>query len=118
MTDPDQRRTAMQVQYITTEQGKQVGVLLDMAAYHRLLGTAVDDPDLLVALSQEELEALATSKLAPELQAQLDELLQAQQERPLSAEEEAQLDRLLAQVDQLTILKSRARYTLQAEQRP
>jgi hypothetical protein len=33
-------------------------------------------------------------------------------EAQLSADEVANLDRLLAQVDQLTILKTRARYTL------
>lgn len=102
----------MPVQYVTTEQGKQVGVLLDIATDQRLLASASEDPELLTGLSQEELEAMAHSKLAPEMQAQLDELLANQQERVSSADEEAPLDRLLAQVDQLTTLKTRARFTL------
>lgn len=105
----------MDVQYITNEQGKQVGVLLEMAEYRRLLAAQAADPELLPGLSREELEALARSKLGPEAQAQLDELLQRQKLETLSAEESATLDRLLAQIDQLTILKTQAQYTLHVQ---
>lgn len=102
----------MQVQYVTNEKGKQVGVLLDMASYQQLVASAPADPDILGGLSQEELEALSASKLAPETQAQLDSLLQQQESRVLTDMETSHLETILAQIDQLTILKTRARYTL------
>jgi hypothetical protein len=68
--------------------------------------------EILTGLSVEELEALADSLLAPAAQARLDELLTRQKAKLLSADEEQQLDRMLQRVDQLTILKTRARYTL------
>ena len=71
--------------------------------------------ELLVGLSVEELEALADSLLAPAAQARLDDLLARQKEKLLSADEEQALDGLLQKVDQLTILKTRARYTLNQE---
>ena len=101
------------VQYITDEQGQQVGVLLDLEAYRRLTGQTPSDPELLMGLSESELRALAESKLAPAAQARLDELLTQGKLRSLSAQEEEALDGLVEQVDQLTILKTRARYTLQ-----
>jgi hypothetical protein len=74
-----------------------------------------NDSELLVGLSVEELEALADSLLAPTAQARLDDLLARQKEKSLSAAEERELDGLLQKVDQLTILKTRARYTLNRE---
>lgn len=71
------------------------------------------DPEFLVGLSDEELEALAESQLALSAQARLDDLLARNAESQLSSAEQAELDRLLQRVDQLTILKTRARYTLQ-----
>jgi hypothetical protein len=71
-----------------------------------------NDSELLVGLSDGELEALAESMLAPLSQARLDELLARNNERRLSAAESLELDQLLERVDQLTILKARARYTL------
>ena len=68
--------------------------------------------ELLLSLSIEELEALADSKLALVAQARLDNLLARRKEKPLSAEDEHELDALLQKADQLTILKTRARYTL------
>ncbi|MBL8828427.1 MAG: hypothetical protein JNM18_15705 [Planctomycetaceae bacterium] len=68
--------------------------------------------ELLTSLSIEELEALADGKLAPAAQGRLDEFLAKQKSQSLSAEEAAELDGLLQQSDQLTILKTRARYTL------
>ena len=73
------------------------------------------DSELLVGLSVEELEALADSLLAPAAQARLDDLLARQNEKVLSADEKRALDGLLQKVDQLTILKTRARYTLKQE---
>jgi hypothetical protein len=70
------------------------------------------DPDLLIGLSLEELQALAEGLLAPMLQVQLEELLLKGAEQQLSLDEEAKLDRILLQIDQLNILKTRARYTL------
>ena len=73
------------------------------------------DSELLVGLSVEELEALADSLLAPAAPARLDDLLARQKEKLLSADEKRALDGLLQKVDQLTILKTRARYTLKQE---
>ena len=73
------------------------------------------DSELLVGLSDEELEALADSMLAPSAQARLDELLGRNAGNQLAADEHAELDRLLARVDHLTILKTRARYTLRQQ---
>ena len=72
----------------------------------------MDDLELLRGLSVEELEALADSLLAPSAQIRLDDLLARRRDEPLSADEELELDRLLRKTDQLTILKTRARYTL------
>ena len=71
-----------------------------------------DSSEYLTGLSIDELEALAESLLVPAAQARLDDLLARRKEKPLSAEEDAELDRLLQRTDQLTILKTRARYTL------
>ena len=76
------------------------------------------DTERLVGLSIEELEALADSFLAPAAQARLDDLLARQKENSLSAGEASELDGLLQKVDQLTILKTRARYTLMQERTP
>jgi len=70
------------------------------------------DTELLTGLSYGELEALSESMLAPAAQARLDELLARNQDHQLSGAEEAELDRLLNRLDQLTLLKTRARYTL------
>ncbi|MBW3541413.1 MAG: hypothetical protein KY476_14190 [Planctomycetes bacterium] len=70
------------------------------------------DAEILVGLSDEELEALAESTLAPSAQARLNDLLSRNSRQVLSATEQAELDRLLAHVDSLTVLKTRARYTL------
>ena len=70
------------------------------------------DAEYLIGLSIDELEALADSLLSPAAQARLDDLLTRKKEKPLSADEGAELDALLQKADQLTILKTRARYTL------
>lgn len=68
--------------------------------------------ELLTELSVEELEALADSQLSPTAQARLDDLLASRNEQPLSAQDEADMVSLLQRTDQLTILKTRARFTL------
>ncbi|MFZ1396072.1 MAG: hypothetical protein WAS33_04195 [Candidatus Promineifilaceae bacterium] len=106
----------MQVQYLTNEQGQRTAVLLDVNEYRRLVGEKSIDPELLMDMSQSELEALANSRLAPDAQARLDALLNEQKQHLLSHEKTEEMDRLLAQIDQLTILKTRARYTLAQSQ--
>ena len=71
-----------------------------------------DNSELLVGLSDGELEALAESFLAPASQARLDELLRRNADGQLAAADQAELDLLLERVDQLTVLKARAKYTL------
>ena len=73
------------------------------------------NPELLLGLSADELEALADSLLTPVAQARLDDLLARQKEKRISATEETELDSLLRKIDQLTILKTRARFTLNQE---
>jgi len=70
------------------------------------------DEELLTGLSEEELEALADSVLAPSAQVRLDELLDRNAQGQLAPAEQAELDHLVGRVDQLTILKTRAKYTL------
>lgn len=103
-----------QLRYITNEEGERVGVLLEIDEYNRLQNQTASDPEILVGIDRSELQALADSMLVPSAQRRLDELLALNTENQLSAEESAELDRLLTQVDHLTVLKTRARYTLQS----
>jgi hypothetical protein len=105
-----------ELRYIINEQGDRVGVLLEVEEYQRLTAPLSIDSELLIGLSLPELHALAQSALAPAEQARLDDLLARHTETGLSSEESAQLDALLEQVDQLNILKTRARYTLTRQQ--
>lgn len=100
------------VQYITNEQGERVGVLLDLITYARLAEIPTPDENFLVGLSLDELNALASCKLAVVEQSRLDELITKNTEASLTTEEKTELDDLLAKADHLTILKTRARYTL------
>ena len=102
----------MQVQYLTNEQGQRTAVLLDVAHYRHLVEGIPTDPELLWGMSQFELEALANSRLAPDEQTRLDMLLSEQKQHALSEPQNGEVNRLLMQADQLTILKTRARYTL------
>jgi hypothetical protein len=99
------------VQYITNAQGEKVGVLLNLETYQQLTNLSVDS-ELLIGLSIDELQALAESSLFPKTQMQLQELLIKNSENQLSKVEAETLDKLLAQVDQLNIITTRARYTL------
>ncbi|MEH1794280.1 hypothetical protein [Nostoc sp.] len=99
------------VQYVTNARGDKVGVLLDLETYQQLTNLSIDS-ELLIGLSQDELQALAESSLFPKSQIQLQELLIKNSENNLSDQETQILDRLLMQVDQLNIIKTRAKYTL------
>lgn len=105
------------LRYITNEHGERISVVLDLDEYRRLVPTSPPDDDLLLGLSQAELQALAQSTLGPVDQVRLDDLLSQNAETQLSPPEVAELDRLLEQVDQLNILKTRARYTLAQQQK-
>jgi len=98
--------------YIIDEQGERIGVLLDLEEYQQLTRLSPSDADLLVGLSEDELQALAHSALAPAEQDRLDDLLARNADGQLSETEQGALDHLLHYVDQLSILKTRARYTL------
>jgi len=106
------KQMADSVRYVTNEQGERVGVLLDVELYKRLVISSSLDPEDLPGLNRDELEALANCKLALADQKRLDELISKNTDAQLLSDEVAQLDRLLAQADHLTILKTRARYTL------
>jgi hypothetical protein len=100
------------VQYVTNQQGDRVGVLLDWDTYSRLVNPLELDAECLLGLNVDDLKALASCKLAVTEQTRLDDLVARNAESLLSAEEVAELDDLLAKADRLTILKTRARYTL------
>ncbi len=72
----------------------------------------VDSPQLLNGVSIDELEALASGQLVPTSQQRMDALLSGAKENRLSVDEEAELDDLLNKVDQLNLLKARARFTI------
>ena len=63
-------------------------------------------------LSQAELNVLAHAMLASEHQTRLEFLLGQNREGKLTIQEEKELDDLLAEIDQLALLKAKADYTL------
>ena len=71
-----------------------------------------DQTEVLESLNPEELEALADTKLAPSAQQRLDYLLDRSSGKLLVGEEAKELHQILAKVDQLNVLKARARFTL------
>ncbi len=70
------------------------------------------ETEILTGVSVDELEALAAGVLVPTTQRRLDDLVEGAKQNRLSADEERELDTLLHQVDQLNLLKARARYTI------
>jgi hypothetical protein len=68
--------------------------------------------ELLAGVSIDELEALAAGMLVPSTQGRLEELMAGAEHDSLSANEAAELDGLLNKVDQLNLLKARARFTI------
>lgn len=101
------------VQYITHEDGQRVGVVLAWEDFRNMQALLLDDPDLLVGLSETELDALSEGVLTVEHQSRLSALLERNREQALASSESEELDRYLQQVDSLNILKARARLTLQ-----
>ena len=87
-------------------------MLLDLETYDRLIHPSLMDRECLVGLSRPELEALAESQLAPRERDRLDDFLARNTDGRLSSSEIEDLDRLLERIDRLTLLKTRARYTL------
>ena len=75
-------------------------------------GVSMIESELISGLSVDELEALADGLLTPPVQVRLSELLARSKEGRLSAADNLELDGLLRKADQITILKTRARYTL------
>jgi hypothetical protein len=101
-----------QIQFVTNEKGEQTGVLLNIDHYYQLVSEAKTDPDILVGLSIGELKALSESKLTLTQQSRLDVLIAKQKTGSLSKREIKELDQLIIMFDQLTLLKTRAKYTL------
>lgn len=66
----------------------------------------------LTDMSAEELRVLAEAVVAPSHQQQLQVLLEKNRSGTLSADEELTLDTLLAEADQVALLKARALYTI------
>lgn len=100
------------IQYLTNKQGERIGVFLDLETYHQLTNQSVVDSELLTNLSVDELQALVEIKLSTNTQTELDDLLKRNTENQLSTDESVTLNDLLTKIDQLNILKTRARYTL------
>jgi hypothetical protein len=63
-------------------------------------------------MNEAELCMLADGAIAPDDQKELSELLRKNRERRLTDGEERRLDALLAEVDQLALLKAKALYAL------
>ena len=72
-----------------------------------------NEQELLTSVSLDELEALAAGVLIPTAQTRLDALIAAARSNQLTGNEAAELDDLLHKVDQLNLLKARAKYTIQ-----
>jgi hypothetical protein len=85
---------------------------IQLETNYQLKNPLEKDSECLVGLSKDELEALAESILSISKQEQLNALLTKNTEAQLSSQEAESLDCLLTQIDRLTILKTRARYTL------
>ena len=103
----------MSVQYITNENGQRVGVMLDLATYEQLTHPLAHDPECLLNISPAELHAFANIELALNSQHTLNTLLSKNNQANLTPTEAQTLDQLLEQLDHLTLLKARAKYTLQ-----
>lgn len=106
-------QTFPSLQYITHENGQRVGVVLAWEDFRHIQARLLDDPDLLIGLSEAELSALSEGALSVEHQARLSMLLERNRAQTLTSSEAEELDRYLQQVDSLNILKARARLTLQ-----
>ena len=101
------------VEYLVQADGRRTGVVLRWEDYQTLRAYMPTDPDILMNMSEPELQALAEGMLASPHQQRLAELLQRNQAGNMSGAEETELDRLVEHVDHMNVLKARARYTLQ-----
>ena len=108
----EQTSVSPQIQYIVDDDGQRTAVVLKWEDYQSLRSWVSSDPELLVGLSESELEALAEGMLSPSHQERLSELLRCSREGELSGVEPRELDQLLARVDSMNTLKARAMYTL------
>ncbi len=72
----------------------------------------VDDPRCLLGLSLKELQALGDCKLTVAAQEHLSDLLDRNSNGLLPVEEQIELAQLVEQAEQLSLLKTRAQYTL------
>ena len=102
------------IQYLVSEDGQRTGVVLDWEAYQALQQAShTTDPEMLIGLSEAELQALSAGVLAPPHQERLTALLEANREGRLGPDDARELDSLLERLDSMNMLKARARYTLQ-----
>ena len=102
------------VHYIVSEDGERTGVVLDWESYQALQqASRAADAEVLVGLSESELQALGAGMLAAPHQERLNALLERNRAGELDADEARQLDDLLERIDSMNTLKARARYTLQ-----
>ncbi len=107
-------KTLAAVQYLVSEEGQRTGVVLDWETYQALQqANRPADADMLIGLSEPELQSLAAGMLAAPHQEQLEALLQRNRAGELNAEETRALDDVLGLVDSMNMLKTRARYTLE-----
>ena len=72
----------------------------------------VEDLIPLSGLNAQELRALAEAVVAPDRQQRLKATLERNRRSDLSPQEQRELGNLLAEVDQVALLKARARYTI------
>ena len=63
-------------------------------------------------MGEAELQVIANAVFAPNRQKELDDLLHKNREGKLMQDEEQRLDTLLAEIDQIALLKARALYAL------
>lgn len=66
----------------------------------------------LIGLNAQELRVLGEAVVAPDRQHRLKMLLERNRQGDLSPQEQRELDGLIAEVDQVALLKARARYTI------
>ncbi len=101
-----------QVQYLVAEDGKRIGVVLTWEDYQNLQAALSQEPDLLIGLDRDELQALSEGMLSPRFQERLHDLLEQNRQKTLDEKEQRELDSLLEKSEYLNILKARASYTL------
>lgn len=87
----------------------QMQVLMFLA---QELGVEINDPRCLFGLSLKELRALSDCKLTVTEQERMSDLLDRNSDGLLSEAEKTELAKLVEQSEQLSLLKTRAQYTL------